>query len=199
MYVYIDTIHIGRAGVDIILCNYLPSVNPSLGSTITGADISLSLSLYRRKKGVQTLQPSTSSIHFSVELDFKAAPRVFPARLGNFITSVPHRAVSIKGKGKANLIYISHYFPTMSFNSIFGAIYGCTLSRTRVRCSNAYANPMSLASVNLAPRKLRPKLSIVSLSLSIREHALGGATHGIFGPLATRLPRAFVEIVVFAG
>jgi hypothetical protein len=37
-------------------------------------------------------------------------------------------------------------------------MYGCTLFLTIVLCSNAYASPMSFASVHFAPKKLMPKL-----------------------------------------
>ncbi len=48
--------------------------------------------------------------------------------------------------------------PTTSTSSVDGTIYGCTLFRTIVRCSKAYAKPMREASLQAGPMKEMPKL-----------------------------------------
>jgi hypothetical protein len=41
---------------------------------------------------------------------------------------------------------------------VLGTIYGCTLFRTIVLCSKAYAKPINVASDHAGPRKERPNL-----------------------------------------
>src|SRR5271156_6461283 len=71
------------------------------------------------------------------------------------------------------------FFATTSANSVVGSIYGTTVSRTLVRCSNAYANPINISSLHFGPIKLIP--------------------NGKFGAIAFRSPNLFGTIVVLVG
>lgn len=53
-------------------------------------------------------------------------------------------------------LFFFHRFIT-SVNCVVGTKNGVIVSRTNVRCSNAYAKEMSFSSLNARPKKLSPK------------------------------------------
>src|SRR5271170_592377 len=91
----------------------------------------------------------------------------------------PHvSALSTSSNTQAAASWRHLFFATTSANSVVGSIYGTTVSRTFVRCSNAYANPINISSLHFGPMKLIP--------------------NGKFGAIAVRSPNPFGTIVVLA-
>lgn len=88
--------------------------------------------------------------------------------------------------------------PTTSMSSVEGTMYGWTLLRVCVLCSYAYAYPMRLASLQAAPMKLSPNLCRCRQPPR-PEAGASRSTHGILGPVSTKVPLMFSTTLSLAG